>query len=142
MTKKEIVLLDLNAKDKLHLFEQISKKAVELGIANDIQGLILDFYEKERNAETYLGTDCAIPHVRSSRVNESCIFFVRLAKPIKWSDDEDTAQIIFPIFAKEEDFDLHIDMLLNISKKVMNKDNLKTFKNSKKVDEIVKLINK
>ncbi|WP_067141679.1 PTS sugar transporter subunit IIA [Oceanivirga salmonicida] len=141
MTKKEIVLLDLNAKDKLHLFEQISKKAKELGIANDAQGLILDFYEKERNAETYLGTDCAIPHVRSSRVNESCIFFVRLAKPIKWSD-EDTAQIIFPIFAKEEDYDLHIDMLLNISKKVMNKDNLKIFRTTKKVDDIVTLINK
>ncbi len=142
MTKKEMVILNISVKDKLHLFEKIADKAMELNIVKNRNNLIKDFYEKERNFETYLTTECAIPHVRSSNVFESCIFYIKLQKPIKWTEEEEEAKYIFAILAKENDADLHIEMLMNISKKVINSKMLSILKETNDVNEIVEIINK
>lgn len=141
MTRKELIVLDIEVKDKLHLFEKISKLASSLNIITNEAKLIEEFYQREKSFETYLDSECAIPHVRSTNVLDSCIFFVRLKKAIKWTDDEKVKEI-FAVLAKEDEADYHIDMLMNISKKVMNKEYLDKLKKTNSVKEIVDIINK
>ena len=136
---KETVLLNADIKDKIDLFGKITKLAKELDIISDEQGVIEDFYEKEQNTETYLGTECAIPHARSSRILKDAIFFIRTNNPIKWSD-EDNAKYIFAILAKEEDVDSHIEMLMNVSKKVLDSNVLNVIKKSNNSDEILEVL--
>ncbi|VWL85579.1 PTS sugar transporter subunit IIA [Oceanivirga miroungae] len=141
MTREELIILDIDVKDKLHLFEKVSKKAYELKLVSNEAKLIEDFYDREKSFETYLDNECAVPHVRTENVLESCIFFIRLKKPIKWSD-EAKAQEIFAILAKDDEADYHIDMLMNVSKKIMRKEYLDVLKKSKDVKKIVEIINK
>lgn len=141
MTRKELVVLDIDVKDKLHLFEKISKLASSLQIVSSEAKLVEDFYQREKTFETYLDSECAIPHVRSENVLESCIFFFRLKNSIKWTDEEKVKEV-FAILAKEDEADYHIDMLMNISKKVINKSNLEKLKKSSDIKEIVDIINK
>lgn len=136
---KETVLINADIKDKIDLFGKITKLAKELDIISDEQGVIEDFYEKEQNTETYLGIECAIPHARSSRILKNAIFFIRTNKPIKWSD-EDNAKYIFAILAKEEDVDSHIEMLMNVSKKVLDSNVLNVIKESNNSDEILEVL--
>lgn len=136
---KETLLINVDIKDKIDLFGKTTKLAKELNIISDEQGVIEDFYEKEQNTETYLGTECAIPHARSSRILKNAIFFVKSKKSIKWSD-EDNAKYIFAILAKEDDVDSHIEMLMNISKKVLDSNILDVIKNSDSKDEILEVL--
>lgn len=72
---------------------------------------------------------------------KNTIFFVRVKKAIRWSD-EDNAKFIFAILAKEADVDLHIDMLMAVSKKVLDNDFLNLIKVSNDKDEILNAFNK
>lgn len=137
----ETILLDVDAKDKIDLFNKITALAKELDIISDENKVIEEFYAKEQSSETYLGTDCAIPHARSNKVLKNTIFFVRVKKAIRWSD-EDNAKFIFAILAKEADIDLHIDMLMAVSKKVLDNDFLNLIKVSNDKDEILNAFNK
>lgn len=135
---KETIFLDLDVKDKLDLFTKIAEKAKELGIITDIQKIIEDFYEKEQTTETYLGTSCAIPHARSERVNKNVVFFIRANKAVKWGDDN--AKYIFAILAKKEDVDIHIDMLMSISKKILENKTIEVLTNASKEEEILNIL--
>lgn len=136
---KETILINADIKDKIDLFSKITKLAKQLDIISDEQGVIEDFYAKEQNTETYLGTECAIPHARSSRILKNAIFFVKVKKPIRWSDEE-SAKYIFAILAKNEDVDAHIDMLMNVSKKVLDSTVLDVIKHSEDVNEILEIL--
>lgn len=135
---KETIFLDLDVKDKLDLFTKIAEKAKELEIVTDVQKIIEDFYEKEQTTETYLGTSCAIPHARSERVNKNAIFFVRTTKAVKWG--EDSAKYIFAILAKNTDVDVHIDMLMSISKKILENKTIEVLTNALTKEEILEIL--
>lgn len=132
-------LIDIDIKDKIDLFTKITKISKEKGYISDEQGVIEDFYAKEQNTETYLGTECAIPHARSSRILKNVIFFVRVKNTIKWSD-EDNAKFIFAILAKEDDVDKHIDMLMAVSKKVLDLKVLDVLRKSNSREEILEIL--
>lgn len=134
----ETIYLDYDVKDKLDLFTKISKEAMKLGIVSDVERTVEDFYEKDQTTETYLGTNCAIPHARSKRVLKNTVFFIRTEKMLNWSEDK--AKYIFAILAKEEDADTHIEMLMSISKVVLNKEIMKVLETAKTKEEILKVL--
>ncbi|MBS9784568.1 MAG: PTS sugar transporter subunit IIA [Oceanivirga sp.] len=136
---EDLVLLDIEVKEKKDLFEIISKKIKELGVTDDENGVVEDFMKKDKNTVTYLGNEYAIPHIRSSRINSNIILFIRMTNSISWSDD-DRARYIFSIIIKEEDRNTHIEALKRISKKVLDKKSSDIFKNSKDKEEILSII--
>lgn len=136
---EKTIMLDLEVSDKIDLFHKIVEVAQNLGYISDAHGVIEDFYEKEQNTETYLGTKCAIPHARSSRILNNTIFYIRLKNEIKWADDE-YVKYIFAVLAKENEVDKHIDMLMNVSKKILEPkvfEALKTEKDEKEIEKIM-----
>ena len=79
----ETILLDVDAKDKIDLFNKITALAKELDIISDENKVIEEFYAKEQSSETYLGTDCAIPHARSNKVLKKYNFLCSCKKSYK-----------------------------------------------------------
>ncbi len=135
----DLLLLDIEINDKNELFEIIAKKTKELGITDDESGVIEDFVTKDKNTVTYLGNEYAIPHIRSSKIKNNVVLFIRSKNSIKWSDD-DEARYIFSILIKKEDRNTHIEALKKISKKVLDKKSSDIFKNSKDKEEILSII--
>ncbi|WP_067139286.1 PTS sugar transporter subunit IIA [Oceanivirga salmonicida] len=135
----DLFLLDLEISNKQELFELVAKHAKKLNLIEDEEGLIQDLFEKEKYTATYLGNECSIPHVRSSKINKNTILFFRLSNGIEWSD-KDTAKYIFVILAKKEDRNLHIDQLKSVSKKILDKKKFEIFKNSQDKKEILSIL--
>lgn len=136
---KETVFINIDAQDKIDLFSKIASYAKKLNLISDETGIIEDLYEREQTTETYLGTSCAVPHARSSKVLKTSVFFVRLNKAIRWSDEEN-AKYIFLILAKDVDVDLHIDLLMAISKKILDNKSMEIFTASEDTNEILETL--
>lgn len=136
---KETVFINIDAQDKIDLFSKIASYAKKLNLISDETGIIEDLYEREQTTETYLGTSCAVPHARSSKVLKTSVFFVRLNKAIRWSDEEN-AKYIFLILAKDVDVDLHIDLLMSISKKILDNKSMEIFTASEDTNEILETL--
>ncbi len=137
----DLCVLDIELKDKKELFEKIVEVAENLDIINaeDKNTIVEAFIKKEKNTVTYLGNEYSIPHVRSEKIKKHCVIYIRTVNGIKWSDD-DKVKNIFVILSKNTDRDLHIDTLMNISKKVLSKKSSDIFKNSKNTEEILSII--
>ncbi|WP_068268406.1 PTS sugar transporter subunit IIA [Caviibacter abscessus] len=136
---KETVFINIDAQDKIDLFSKIASYAKKLNLISDETGIIEDLYEREQTTETYLGTNCAVPHARSSKVLKTSVFFIRLNRDIRWSDEEN-AKYIFLILAKDTDIDLHIDLLMAISKKILDNKSMEVFETSENADEILETL--
>lgn len=73
------------------------------------------------------------------KVLKTSVFFVRLNKAIRWSDEEN-AKYIFLILAKDVDVDLHIDLLMAISKKILDNKSMEVFTASEDTNEILETL--
>lgn len=140
ISSKDTIFLDLDIKSKEELFEMISKRAINLKLVEDKISIIEDFIEREKRTETYLGSNCAIPHVKSDKVLKNSIFFVRLNKELTWSGN-DKVKCIFLILVKNIDIQEHLKILKMVSSIVLKNEILKVFKNSNNKKEISNIIN-
>ena len=136
---KETIFINTDAHDKIDLFNKIASYAKKQNLISDETGIIEDLFEREQTTETYLGTNCEAPQARSSKVLKTSVFFVRLNKAIRWSDEEN-AKYIFLILAKDTDIDLHIDLLMAISKKILDNKAMEVFVASENVNEILETL--
>ncbi|VWL85259.1 PTS sugar transporter subunit IIA [Oceanivirga miroungae] len=133
----DTIVLDLDVKDKIDIFKLVAKKAKELNIIEDEEKVIEEFIEKEKDTETYLGSKCAMPHIKTNIIGSSVIFYIRLKNEMLWSG-KDSAKYIFLIISNREDVEKHLKLLRLISKIIMKNDILKIFKES---DDTLKISN-
>lgn len=140
ISSEDTIFLDLDIKSKEELFEMISKRAINLKLVEDKISIIEDFIEREKVTETYLGSNCAIPHVKSGKVLKNSIFFVRLNKELTWSGN-DKVKCIFLILVKNINTQEHLKILKMVSSIVLKNEILKVFKNSNNKKEISNIIN-
>ena len=68
--------------------------------------------------------------------------FIRLKNSIKWNDENDRVKYVFVLLIKPNYEDLHIDMLMSLSRSIIDKDLSQLIKHSKNIDEVLEIINK
>lgn len=136
----ETIVLDLDASSKEDIFKLVAEKAKELGLIEDVEKIISKFIEKENDTETYLGSKCAMPHIKTSTINTNVIFYIRLKSEMLWSG-KDSAQYIFLIISNKEEVDKHLKLLRLVSKVIMQKEILKVFKESNSKNIISNTLN-
>jgi PTS system fructose-specific IIC component len=79
------LLLDIDAKNQNDAFEQIAKKAVELGVTNDPEGLVADFIKREQESTTGMSDGVAIPHAMNADFLQPAIIVARFKEGIEWN---------------------------------------------------------
>ncbi|ATZ17134.1 PTS system, fructose-specific IIA component [Williamsoniiplasma luminosum] len=137
---ESFVFLDTKIKDINDLFNTFSQIALDNKICHDKNLLIKEFKNRESLSSTGLEDGIAIPHARTNAVDKAAIFFIRLEKGIEWETfDKSNVNIIIMLFIPETQGN-YLDILANISQKLMQenfRDELKAAKTKKKVIELL-----
>ncbi len=119
---ESFIELHITSKDKTEIIETLARKAKKLGRIRDVAGYIQAVFAREELFSTAIGYGIAIPHGKSSFVEEPFIAFARSEEEFLWdSRSEHKVRLIFLIGVPEEQTsDLHLKILANISRGLMN----------------------
>lgn len=138
LINKELIIFDLEAKSKE---EAISKLALEAEKSNKVSSAdeyMNSVLEREKSCTTGIGNGIAIPHGKCKAVKEAMIVFAKCKNAIEWESlDDSPVEIIFLLGVPEQNVDnVHLKILSQLSRKLMNEDFVSLLKNSKSTEEV------
>ena len=142
LCKKDLFYDDLEISSKEDLFDFIIKELTKKERIENPERILEKMNNKENKIKTFLGSHFAIPHVKSRKVIENTLMFIRLKNSIKWNDENDKVKYIFVLLIKPNYEDLHIDILMSLSRCIIDKDIAQLIKHNKNIDEVLEIINK
>ena len=142
LCKKDLFYDDLEISNKKELFDFIIKELTEKERIENPERILEKMNNKEKQIKTFLGSHFAIPHIKSKKVIENTLMFIRLKNSIKWNDENVRVNYVFVLLIKPIYEDLHIDMLMSLSRSIIDKDLSQLIKHSKNIDEVLEIINK
>ena len=140
LCKKDLFYDDLEVYSKEELFSFIINELVKKERIENPERILEKMNNKENKVKTFLGSHFAIPHVKSRKVIENTLMFIRLKNSIKWNDENDKVKYIFVLLIKPNYEDLHIDILMSLSRNIIDKNTADLIKHSENIDEILKII--
>jgi PTS system fructose-specific IIA component len=89
----------------------------------DVETFITAVNNREEEFSTAIGYDVSIPHGKNKVVSDPFICFFRAKKAIKWDENGNNTTLIFLLGVPEEhQSKLHLKILAEISKKLLNED--------------------
>ncbi|NYV27842.1 PTS sugar transporter subunit IIA [Streptobacillus felis] len=124
--KEEIIENMINT---LKLSEDISKKIKE------------EVIKREEIENTVLGFRFAVPHSKSKYIDETKVIYLKSKKDLVWDDDEEEINHVFMILVPESNPEKHIDILKDISTKIINSEFRSKLNELEDKNEIEKILN-
>lgn len=139
---KDLISLDLVAKKKIEVITILAASALRADKISSLEGFVEDVLEREKTYSTGIGDGIAIPHAKSKNVKEAVILFGKLRENIDWdSIDGKPVEVVFLFGVPEENVNnLHLKLLSQLSRKLMDEDFVKLLKNSKSEGEILEAL--
>ena len=122
----------------------LSKKAVELGIADDAAAVLAAFYKREEEGSTGMVNGFSIPHAKSDAIKDASIIVVKFAGEVSdWvtMDDQPITIAIALLVPDGEAGTTHIRLLSKTAVMLMDDDFVNFLKASGDADEIASRIN-
>ncbi|MBM6821499.1 fructose PTS transporter subunit IIA [Fusobacterium mortiferum] len=144
-TINKLVLLEGNevVLSKEEAIKKLADKLEEAGFLTSRNEFLESVYLREEIAPTTVGYGIGLPHGKGSCVKESAVAFMRVKNPILWNiQDDEKVKIVFMLAVSEEEGKgTHNDILVELSKKILDSNFRNRIENSSSIEEIVKLIN-
>lgn len=144
-TINKLVLLEGNevVLSKEEAIKKLADKLEEAGFLTSCNEFLESVYLREEIAPTTVGYGIGLPHGKGSCVKESVVAFMRVKNPILWNiQDDEKVKIVFMLAVSEEEGKgTHNDILVELSKKILDSNFINRIENSSSIEEIVKLIN-
>lgn len=141
----KLVLLEGNevVLSKEEAIKKLADKLEEAGFLTSCNEFLESVYLREEIAPTTVGYGIGLPHGKGSCVKESVVAFMRVKNPILWNiQDDEKVKIVFMLAVSEEEGKgTHNDILVELSKKILDSNFRNRIENSSSIEEIVKLIN-
>jgi fructose-specific phosphotransferase system IIA component len=124
LIERKLVRLDLEPKGKVELIKELGDLAFSLGKIKSIDGYMDAVIKRENEFSTAIGYSIAIPHGKSDDVLEPFIVFGRVREDVKWDEESSNeVKLIFLIgVPKNQSGDIHLKILANISRKLIDDD--------------------
>ena len=144
-TINKLVLLEGNevVLSKEEAIKKLADKLEEAGFLTSCNEFLESVYLREEIAPTTVGYGIGLPHGKGSCVKESAVASMRVKNPILWNiQDDEKVKIVFMLAVSEEEGKgTHNDILVELSKKILDSNFRNRIENSSSIEEIVKLIN-
>lgn len=119
--EKDNIILDLKAKDKKGVLEELAEVITNHEPSLDTGSLIRVLLERERLGSTGIGDGVAIPHGKFRGVTHPIISFGRSLKGLDFeSMDGQPAFLFFLLVAPENSASVHLKALAKIAKIIKN----------------------
>jgi len=123
MFNLEAIILNCALEDKEAIIHFLAQQAQTAGYVSDPDAYAHAVLERESEYSTGVGMGVAIPHGKSTAVNESFIMFTRV-NSVDWNSlDASTVDLVFLIGVPESDTgNEHLRLLALLARKIMNED--------------------
>lgn len=143
LTKESLVILDVECASKQEIIEMMAKKVADEGIAENYDEFLASLMAREEISATAVGYDVGLPHGKSTTVKAAAVAFARLKNPVLWSEEEkENAKMVFMLAIPDgEKGTTHINILVELSKKILDDDFRTGLEKAQTAEEAVKLIN-
>lgn len=135
----KLIELNLTAQDKDSAILELIAKAREDNRLKDEKQYLNDVLARENDVSTAIGYEIAIPHGKSDGVQEPFVAFGRTMQSVKWEDQD--VKMIFLIGVPKVNLDnLHLRLLAEISKKLIEESYRENLLNASTKEEIESLL--
>tara|TARA_Y200000002_G_scaffold320670_1_gene280538 strand:+ start:19 stop:483 length:465 start_codon:yes stop_codon:yes gene_type:complete len=119
--KSEQTLINLNVKNKRHLFQELSIRSSLLNKNIKDKMLFNEIVKRERLGNTSIGNGIAIPSAIMENISKPFVLFSLLAKPINYnSDDNEYVDIVCLVVSPNSSSSKHLYFLSNFSRIIKN----------------------
>lgn len=138
LINKELIIFDLEAESKEEAILKLALEAEKNDKVSSAPEYINSVLEREKSCTTGIGNGIAIPHGKCKAVKEAMIVVAKCKKPIEWESlDSSSVELIFLLGVPEQNVDnIHLKILSQLSRKLMNEDFVSLLKNSKSIEEV------
>ena len=139
LINKNLVTLNLEAKNKEEAIIKLAELAQKEGKITSIDEYVKSVLDREKAYTTGVGNGIAIPHGKSKAVKEAMIVFGKTTDGIEWDSlDGKPVNLIFLLGVPEENVDnVHLKILSQLSRKLMNDSFIEMLKKAVTVEEIL-----
>ncbi len=142
LISKNQICIDLKGKNKKEVIAEMVDILNTSGKLNDKNLYLQDVIKREEAISTGIGNGIAIPHGKSTAVNEASLALGISRQGIDFDSlDEEPVHIIFLIAAPENADDLHLKILSQLSRKLMHEEFRNALKSAKSNEEIINILN-
>lgn len=139
IVEKEHIIINSGKENKEKIIE---KMIAVLGLDEEKNLKIKEeVMNREKIDNTVLGFGFAVPHSKSEHINEASVIYLKSINPLVWAEDEEEVNHVFMILVPESNPEKHIDILKDISSKIINSEFRKNLNELEDKLEIEKIIN-
>ena len=141
LIKESTIKLELVSKDKNSVLDEMIELLEDDKVVTDKNKFKEDILAREELSNTGIGFEIAIPHAKSKAVKEPRIAIGLAKNGIDYgSIDGQDIKMIFMIAVNEEQSDLHLRALANLSRKLMHEEFREGILNCKSKKEIIDML--
>ncbi len=141
LINEKLIRLDLKANNKTELFEELIDVLEQEGRLHDKHQFLADIYAREELGNTGFDEGVAIPHAKSSAVKESAVVIGISRNGIDYgADDGVPSKLIFMIASPEGGSNHHIEVLAELSSKLIEDGFIDAFLKAKTRKEALNLL--
>jgi PTS system fructose-specific IIA component len=137
---KELITLDFEASSKEEVIKELAKVIEGQGRLNDYEGYVQEVFKREEIFPTAIGFEVAIPHGKTNSVKNASVAFARLTNEIQWSEEEKVKYVFLIAVPATEAENAHLQILAQLSRKIMRDEFRDKLKNSSKIEEIFEVL--
>lgn len=141
LIKESTIKLELDAKDKNSVLDEMIGLLVDDNVVTDKNKFKEDILSREALSNTGIGFGIAIPHAKSKAVKEPRIAIGITKNGIDYgSIDGQDINMVFMIAVNDEQSDLHLKALANLSRKLIHEEFRESILNAKSKKEIIDIL--
>ncbi len=138
---RELVRLDTTwGDDKLDVIRGLAAVVGDAGRAADTEQLIADAFAREETSSTGLPGGIAIPHCRTTGVEEPTLAFARLRPRVDFGAKDGPADLAFLIAAPAGGDATHLQLLTKLARSLVKPSFTNSLREAEDADEVVALI--
>lgn len=132
--------LDLKAKNKKEVFEEMSQMLFEDECINNVEDFIKDLYLREEEGMTGVGDGIAIPHGKSDSVVHTSVAIGRANHDIDWNTmDDKPVRVVIMFAVRSVDKTKHVVLLSQVASALCDEDVVKKLMTVKSKEEVIDL---
>ncbi|MFO7651958.1 MAG: PTS sugar transporter subunit IIA [bacterium] len=137
----EAIILELDAKEKLGVINELVKPLVESGAITNPEEFFAAIVRRENLESTGIGLGVAIPHARTTAVARIVLAFGRSEEGVDFSSlDGKLSHLVFLIAAPEQQKTDYIVTLARLSKLLRREDVRAALNKAESPEEVVRVI--
>lgn len=140
---KDMMIFDLESKDKLSVLKELIKPLAAKGAIDDEDKFLDVVLKREEEYSTGIGMGVAIPHGKSSLVKKASLVFGKSKEGIDYNSmDGKPAHLFFLIAAPENSDNLHLKILAKLSRSLMHEEVREELNKAETYEDVVNAFKK